>query len=244
MASSGYDRHITVFSPEGRLFQVEYAFDAVKNAGLTSIGIRDSTSFCLVSQKKIPDKLVDPSTVTSIHQITPSIVCCTTGRSSDAQLFIHYARDTASSFKHKWGYSIPVDVLANEMGSRAQVYTQYAWIRPFGLIALFAGCDPVDGAKIYRVDPSGHVAGFHGIAAGSKDLEAQNLLEKKIRLEEGHRSSDWTIISCLEIMITLLGESVRAMDVEIVSCNVEDCTVRYLTDPEVENLLTAIAERD
>ncbi|KAL0237688.1 hypothetical protein GEMRC1_012162 [Eukaryota sp. GEM-RC1] len=244
MSSAGYDRHITVFSPEGRLFQVEYAFDAVKNAGLTSLGMRDSNSFCLVSQKKVPDKLVDPSTVSSIHNITPTIVCCTTGRTSDSYLFINFAREIAATHHHKWGYHIPVDVLATELGNKAQVYTQYAWIRPFGVIALIAGCDPVEGPKIYRVDPAGHVAGFHGIAAGSKDLEAQNLLEKKIRVEEDARTQDWPKLSALEIMTNLLGEGVRAMDLEVVSASMDDPTVRCLSDTDVEHLLTVIAERD
>ncbi|KAL0213351.1 hypothetical protein RCL1_006977 [Eukaryota sp. TZLM3-RCL] len=244
-ASAGYDRHITVFSPEGRLFQVEYAFDAVKGAGLTSLGIRGPDSFCIVSQRKIPDKLVDPETVTSIFNITPSIVCCTTGRPSDSTLFVNFAREVAASFKHKWGYPIPIDVLATEMGNKAQVYTQYAWIRPFGVIALFGGCDPVEGSKIYRVDPAGHVAGFYAIAAGTKDLEAQNLLEKKMRLgEESGATIDQPVHAALEIMMTLLGEGVRALDLEVVTATTLDPKIKKLTDAEVESLLTEIAERD
>ncbi|GMP36969.1 hypothetical protein CsSME_00008890 [Camellia sinensis var. sinensis] len=78
-SGGGYDRHITIFSPEGRLFQVEYAFKAVKSSGITSIGVRGKDSVCVVTQKKVPDKLLDQTCVTHLFPITKFLGLLATG---------------------------------------------------------------------------------------------------------------------------------------------------------------------
>ncbi|CAM6094628.1 unnamed protein product [Calypogeia fissa] len=135
----GYDRHITIFSPEGRLFQVEYAFKAVKAAGITSIGVRGKDSVCVVTQKKVP-----------------FIGLLGTGMTADARSLVQDARQEAAEFKFKLGYEIPVDYLAKRLADKSQVYTQHAYMRPLGVAAMVLGIDDELGPKLYKCDPAGH----------------------------------------------------------------------------------------
>ncbi|XP_023524616.1 proteasome subunit alpha type-6-like [Cucurbita pepo subsp. pepo] len=111
-SGGGYDRHITIFSPEARLFQVEYAFKAVKAAGITSIGVRGKDSVCVVTQNKVPDKLLDQSSVSHLFPITKYLGLLATGVTADARTLVQQARNEAAEIRFRYGYEMPVDVLA------------------------------------------------------------------------------------------------------------------------------------
>eukprot|EP00775_Hariotina_reticulata_P001635 gene1635-1976_t len=132
---SGYDRHITIFSPEGRLFQVEYAFKAVRQSGVTSIGVRGSDCAVFITQKKVQDKLIDPASVTRCFRITKQIGMLATGLPADARSVVQQARHQAAEFRFTYGYEIPVDYLAKVLADKAQVFTQM-WAGPFRHIEL------------------------------------------------------------------------------------------------------------
>ena len=139
-SSAGYDRHITIFSPEGRLYQVEYAFKAIKTSGLTSIGVRGADSVVVLTQRKIPDKLHDPESVTNMYHITETIGVVMTGMVGDARAKVKRLRAEAANFRYENGYDIPVSFLAKKAANFAQVFTQSAYMRPYG-IAIAAGND-------------------------------------------------------------------------------------------------------
>ncbi len=112
---------------EGRLYQVEYAFKAVKTDDQTSVAVRGADCAVLVTQKKVPDKLLDPSTVTRVYSITKKIGCVTTGMLADGRFQVQRARQEAAKFRHKMGYDVPVAYLAGRIAKLNQLNTQ---VRP------------------------------------------------------------------------------------------------------------------
>ena len=146
-----YDRNITVFSPEGKLYQIEYAFKAIRLPGDTTIGVRGADTVCLITTKKVPDKLVDPSSVTRMYRITPNIGCCVTGRLPDARALIYKSRSIAAEFQFDNGYSIPVRHLANEVANYNQIFTQRAFKRVPGASLLYCSVDDEIGPRLVNI---------------------------------------------------------------------------------------------
>eukprot|EP01112_Ceratiomyxa_fruticulosa_P002852 TRINITY_DN1311_c0_g1_i1.p1 TRINITY_DN1311_c0_g1~~TRINITY_DN1311_c0_g1_i1.p1 ORF type:complete len:247 (-),score=54.38 TRINITY_DN1311_c0_g1_i1:80-820(-) len=242
-SSAGYDRHITIFSPEGRLYQVEYAFKAIKTGGMTSIGIRGVDSVVVATQKKIPDKLLDASTVTMLFPITPYIGAVQTGMVPDARSQVQRARHQAATFHHKFGYQVPVSYLAKRIADQAQVYTQHAWMRPLGVAMILCGIDEELGPQLYKCDPAGSYIGYKACAAGEKELEATNFLEKKLK-GDVKLSKDETIMMVIQALQAVMSSDFKATDVEIGIVSYENQKFQVLSPAVVDQYLTKLAERD
>eukprot|EP00744_Colponema_vietnamica_P000435 GILI01000785.1.p1 GENE.GILI01000785.1~~GILI01000785.1.p1 ORF type:complete len:247 (-),score=83.64 GILI01000785.1:280-1020(-) len=241
--SAGYDRHITIFSPDGRLYQVEYAFKAAKGSGLTSIGVRGKDSVCVVTQRKVPDKLLDPESVTHVFNITDKIGCVMTGMIADARALVSRARSEAADFKFKYGYDCPVEYLATRMADINQIYTQHAYMRPFGVVMIIVGMDDELGPQCFKIDPSGHFFGYKACAAGQKEQEATNFLEKQVKKNPAFSFDDTvqTAIMCLQNVVAL---EFKPSDIEVAVASADSPRFKKLTAEEVEAHLNAIAERD
>ncbi|WFD29175.1 proteasome endopeptidase complex [Malassezia sp. CBS 17886] len=183
MSRSSYDRHLTIFSPEGRLYQVEYAFKAIAAAGITAVSVRGRDTVVVATQKKLPDKLIEASTVTHVFTITPEIGCVVTGRIADARSQVQRARSEAAEFKYKYGYPITPDLLSKRLANVNQVYTQRAAMRPLGISMIIIGLDDERGhaPQIFKLDPAGHYVGYRATASGTKQTEATNFLEKQFK---------------------------------------------------------------
>src|SRR2546428_6308857 len=133
-----YDRAITVFSPDGRLFQVEYARVAVTR-GNTTVGLKFKDGIVLMADKKIGSRLVETSSIEKIFQIDEHVGAATSGLVADARVLVDYARLVAQINKVTYSEKIGVDLLVKRICDYKQNYTQYGGVRPFGTALLVAG---------------------------------------------------------------------------------------------------------
>jgi len=242
--ASGYDRHITIFSPEGRLHQVEYAFQAVKkNQNMTSVALRGNDSVVCVTQKKVPDKLMDKDHVTHLYNITPNIGALMTGMHPDARALVYRAREKASKFKDKNGYEIPVHYLALKLANIGQVYTQHAYMRPYGVSVMLVSIDDEKGPSLYQIDPAGQYFGYKAAAAGTKDQEAQNALEKVVKKKIEFTESE-TIQQAIGCLQAVMGMDFKATDIEVGIVSKSRRGFQRLNETEIDGHLNAIAEKD
>ncbi|XP_041991452.1 proteasome subunit alpha type-6-like [Salvia splendens] len=242
-SGGGYDRHITIFSPEGRLYQVEYAFKAVKAAGVTSIGVRGKDSVCVVTQKKVPDKLLDQTSVTLLFPITKYLGLLATGITADARTLVQQARNEAAEFRFRYGYEMPVDVLSRWIADKSQVYTQHAYMRPLGVVAMILGIDEEKGPQLFKCDPAGHFFGHKATSAGGKEQEAINFLEKKMKNDPKFTYEE-TVQTAISALQSVLQEDFKASEIEVGVVREEDKLFKVLSTDEIDEHLTAISERD
>jgi len=172
-----YDRGITVFSPDGRLFQVEYAREAVKK-GTTTIGLKFKNGVILMVDKRLSSRLVEPDSIEKIYDVDEFIGCATSGLVADARVLIDEARRSAHRNKMTYGENIAVELLVKNICDYKQNYTQYGGGRPFGVALLVAGVDDL-GIHLFETDPSGALVAYKATSIGSGRPVVMDLFEKE-----------------------------------------------------------------
>lgn len=227
----GYDRAITMFSPDGRLLQVEYAKKTVKQ-GSTAIGISTKEGAVLLTDKRVHDDLIISSSVEKIFAIDDHIIATASGIIPDARVLVERAQVRAQ--QHKVTFDSPTDVISivRDLSSLMQQTTQGGGWRPFGVAMLIAGVDK-DGVKLYSTDPVGVYHQYKACALGEKAEEAMQLLKEK---HKDNMSLQQGVALAFEVLKTVLGEdlSVDRVDCALVSNNMEST---FLTDEELKKHL-------
>eukprot|EP01147_Barroeca_monosierra_P010915 gene10915-2989_t len=239
-SSAGYDRQLTVFSPEGRLYQVEYAFKAINTAKNTSLALRGDDCCVAVTQKKVPDKLLVSDTITHMFKITQTVGCVMTGLTADARLQVKRARYEAAEFKYKFGYDMPIDQIAKRVADLAQINTQEAGLRPLGTFfeePFFLRYVRTWFSK--TCDPAGFYAGYKAVAAGTKMIEAHNLLEKRLK-KNITLDYDGTVQEAISCLSTLMSMDFKPSEIEVAVVTKDYPKFCLLSEEEIDRSLPQV----
>ncbi|KDD73425.1 proteasome subunit protein [Helicosporidium sp. ATCC 50920] len=184
--SRRYDSRTTIFSPEGRLYQIEYAMEAISNAGFC-VGVLAKDGVVLAAEKLITSKLLDAHAVgvrrEKMYRLADHIACAVAGMTADANILINTCRLRAQQFTYQYGEPMPVEQLVRTICDTKQGYTQYGGLRPFGASLLYAGWDEHRGFQLFQSDPSGNYSGWKATSIGGNHQAAANVLQGEY--EEG-----------------------------------------------------------
>ncbi|TFG31687.1 archaeal proteasome endopeptidase complex subunit alpha [Candidatus Thorarchaeota archaeon] len=238
--SMNYDRAITVFSPEGRLYQVEYATEAVRHGPL-AVGIKAVDGVVLAGEKRSPHSLADLDTLKKLLLIDDHVGTAIAGLHADARKLIDQARVQAQINRLSYDEPISVQSLVVNICDTKQLHTQYGGVRPFGVSLLLAGVDD-HGPQLYTTDPSGSFWGWKAAAIGKesdvvRDFFSENY-KPSIKLDAAlnlalkglFRSEDLASIDAAE----------KAKTVEIGMINTTDKKFKILSQEEVETTISAL----
>ncbi|MGI6008541.1 MAG: archaeal proteasome endopeptidase complex subunit alpha [Methanomethylophilus sp.] len=232
-----YDRGITVFSPDGRLFQVEYAREAVKK-GATTIGIKFKGGVLLVVDKRVSSRLVEPDSIQKIYNIDDYIGCATSGLVADARILVDQARKEAQIHRVNYGENIGVEMLTKKVCDYEQNFTQYGGARPFGTALLVAGSDDL-GIHLFETDPSGALVAYKASCIGSGRTAAMEVFEKSYKDD---MSYDAALKLALEALSAAIEEDLTPESVEI-GVVMENEKFRRLDDDEKAKAVAKVPKR-
>ncbi|KAM8782037.1 proteasome subunit alpha type-3 isoform 2-T2 [Rhynchonycteris naso] len=151
---TGYDLSASTFSPDGRVFQVEYAMKAVENSS-TAIGIRCKDGVVFGVEKLVLSKLYEEGSNKRLFNVDRHVGMAVAGLLADARSLADIAREEASNFRSNFGYDIPLKHLADRVAMYVHAYTLYSAVRPFGCSFMLGSYSVNDGAQLYMIDPSG-----------------------------------------------------------------------------------------
>eukprot|EP01088_Endostelium_zonatum_P012545 TRINITY_DN26798_c0_g1_i1.p1 TRINITY_DN26798_c0_g1~~TRINITY_DN26798_c0_g1_i1.p1 ORF type:complete len:242 (+),score=75.28 TRINITY_DN26798_c0_g1_i1:99-824(+) len=225
-----YDRAITVFSPDGQLFQVQYALEAVTK-GTTAVGVKGTEVLVLGVEKKSTAKLQDPRTIHKIVAIDEHIALAFAGLTADARVLINKARVEAQSYRLTVEDPASTDYIARHIAGIQQKYTQSGGVRPFGISTLIIGWD-YNTPRLFQTDPSGTHSEWKANAIGRNSKAVREYLEKNVK-------DDFNDRDAIKCTISALLESVEGSDIEIAILK-KDRPLEFLPESEVDEFVTAI----
>ena len=239
LQNAGYDRAITVFSPDGRLFQVEYAREAVKR-GTTSIGIKCSEGIVLAVDKRTTSNLVEATSIEKIFKIDEHIGAATSGLVADARALVERGRVEAQINKITYSEPIRVDSLSKKLCDMLQMYTQNGGVRPFGSALIIGGV--YDGScKLFETDPSGALIEYKATAIGSGRSAAMDIFEDQYK-------DDMNLNDAIKLALTAINEATEhettANNVEIAVIKCDEEVYTKLSQEEVQTFIDEVVSKE
>jgi len=231
--SAKYDRAITVFSPDGHLFQVEYAMEAVKR-GTTAVGVRGSDSIVVAVERKATAKLQDSKTVRKLVQLDENTSLVFAGLVADARTLIDRARVEAQSYRLTMDETPSVEHIARHIANIQQKYTQSGGVRPFGVSTFVLGFDAGE-PRLFQTDPSGTFSEWKANVVGRNSKAIREFLEKNYEDTEGRA----TQVLALKALTEMVEPSSKNIDVAVIT---KGQPTTYLTAEQVDAILKELQE--
>lgn len=215
LTRSEYDRGVSTFSPQGRLFQVEYAMEAIK-LGSTAVGVQTSEGVVLAVEKRITSKLLEPSSVEKIMEVDEHIGCAMSGLTADARTLVEHGR--VETQNHRFSYNEPMGIESLtqslcDLALRFGEGEEESMSRPFGVALLIAGMDDT-GPCLYHTDPSGTFVRYEAKAIGAGSEGAQTSLQENYRKDMTLKEAETLALSTLK---QVMEEKVTSTNVDIAS---------------------------
>jgi proteasome alpha subunit len=229
-----YDRGITIFSPDGRLYQVEYAREAVKR-GSASIGVRTDGGVALLADRRIRSPLMEPSSVEKLHKADDHIGIASAGHVADARQLVDFARRQAQVERLRYDEPIGVEALTKEVTDNIQQYTQVGGARPFG-VALIVGGIENGNPRLYETDPSGVPTEWKSVAIGADRETILGYLEDNYQPEA---DLDGAVDLALGALAEAKDEPFEASDVILATVD-EERGYRDLDEDEIDSALAEV----
>ncbi len=227
----GYDRTMSTFSPDGRLFQVEYAKEAVKK-GATSVGLTFKGGVILATVRQTIS-LVVPNTLEKLFKIDDHIAVVSAGLLADARILVNQLRTSAQVNRITYEESIDVSALSKVLGDRMQFSTLYAGLRPFGVSFLVCGVDST-GSHLIEADPSGMLYEWKAYAIGRGSTAANKMFVEKYK-------ESMTEEEALKLVIQVMKKAEKKKDIskalEVSIIRVSDKKFELLTEKDIKKLL-------
>lgn len=234
----GYDRAITMFSPDGRLLQVEYAKKTVKQ-GSTALGISCKDGVLLCTDKRIVDKLVVPESVEKIFKIDEHIATTAAGILSDARILVERAQLKAQQHAVTYDSNIDVISIVKDIANLKQLCTQSGGLRPFGVSLLIGGIDE-DNSKLYVTDPTGIFFRYKAAVIGEGEAEVEEILSKEYH-------DDITIEEALKLTIkalySFIGEELNVDRLDCVYISSEEKKFKVVDEKKLEEVLKEVKKK-
>eukprot|EP01137_Pigoraptor_chileana_P019509 Opistho-2@80641 len=243
LTRSEYDRGVNTFSPEGRLFQVEYAIEAIK-LGSTAIGIQTAEGVVLAVEKRITSPLLETSSIEKVIEIDSHVGCAMSGLTADARTMIDHARVEAQSHWFTYNEKMKIESITQSVCDLALRFGEdlddgddvgETMSRPFGVALLIAGFDE-KGAQLFHTDPSGTAYQYDAKAIGSGSEGAQTALQdayhKSMTLREAEKTA-------LTILKQVMEDKLNATNVELASVT-KEAGFRVYPREELEAIVSTL----
>jgi len=237
-----YDSSTTIFSPEGRLHQVEYAIQSIEQAG-TCVGIVGNDGVVFGAKKSVSEKLLAPSKKSEkVYKIDSHLAACVAGLTSDANFLIENARQEAQEYLYDYQENMPVEQLVKSVCDYKHSYTQYGGLRPFGVGFLFAGFDEHYNYQLYESDPAGNYGAWSATCIGTNSNAGKSLLKNEY---EENSSLDINLRLAVKVMLKTLDHATpTAENIElfVLTKNVENGKLvhKYLSDTEITAIIDEV----